>query len=773
MRLLLLDPSGLGKNVAGFLPLSDPSLRIVTAGAWYQSQDIEKRLEEVSAHIASVTQRALRTKYKTIEEFNAVIGENSEPYWILLVINFPHNFTERASRELASIFTNGPRCGVLCVTVVDTSIALPYGFDLAQLRSNATLISARRDAFVWHDSDFESATLRLDGPPEAGVFEAIVQSVAHKAEQADSVRVPFSSVGVPRNDWWKSSSKDEIKVGLGRTAARDVLYLSLGKALAQNVLIAGRPGSGKSTLLHVLIANLVAAYSVDELILYLVDFKEGVEFKQYANCGVPQVRVVAVHSDREFGLSVLQELHHEFERRGAEYRSVGGGATVAEFRSKTSTKMPRILLLVDEFQKFFVEDDQIAADAGLLIDILIRQGRAFGIHLLLSSQTLAGAFSLPKATLDLATVRIALQCSDADSRLILGEDNPAASQLSRPGEGVYNDSNGAVASNVLFQVAWLAGEQRAQHLKLVADLSEADRQGPVVFDGDELVRLENNIQFRDLVGDEGFPNSRLTRQAWLGEPVTIKAPTAARFLRQEGRHLAVVGRDERAATGILVSVLVGLAAQYPSGKVRFLVADLSAEDSALSLALSGLSTSFSGRFTVIRERAIRSLLDSAIDHMNAPNPASKGSSGALYLVVFGLHRIQDLGRGGRSHLKWDESGHSDATTEDLLMRVLRSGPESGIHLICWSDAVASMIRCLERQGIAEFGMRVALPMSDRESEDLLDSPAASRLGNGRALLFDDLDPNHLERFRPYEIPSNTWVAEIGQRIAKKRGDDCA
>ena len=66
VRLLLIDPSGLGRNVAGFLHLGDYSRQLVTSQAWYQPNDIEKRLEEVSAHIAAVTQRSLRSKYKTI-----------------------------------------------------------------------------------------------------------------------------------------------------------------------------------------------------------------------------------------------------------------------------------------------------------------------------------------------------------------------------------------------------------------------------------------------------------------------------------------------------------------------------------------------------------------------------------------------------------------------------------------------------------------------------------------------------------------------------------
>src|SRR3989442_14375731 len=106
--------------------------------------------------------------------------------------------------------------------------------------------------------------------------------------------------------------------------------------------------------------------------------------------------------------------------------------------------MPRIMLIVDEFQEFFTEDDKIAQEAALLLDRLVRQGRAFGLHVLLGSQTLGGAYTLARSTIDQMAVRIALQCSETDANLILSKDNSAARLLSRPGEAIYNDANGLV-----------------------------------------------------------------------------------------------------------------------------------------------------------------------------------------------------------------------------------------------------------------------------------------------------------------------------------------
>src|SRR5579885_3219416 len=126
--------------------------------------------------------------------------------------------------------------------------------------------------------------------------------------------------------------------------------------------------------------------------------------------------------------------------------------------------LPRCLLIIDEFQEFFTEEDRIAQDAAMLLDRLVRQGRAFGVHVLLGSQTLGGAYSIPRATIDQMAVRIALQCSEADAQLILSKDNTAARLLNRPGEASYNDANGRVEGNDPFQVVWLDEDKREELL---------------------------------------------------------------------------------------------------------------------------------------------------------------------------------------------------------------------------------------------------------------------------------------------------------------------
>ena len=70
----------------------------------------------------------------------------------------------------------------------------------------------------------------------------------------------------------------------------------MGPSKSQRPLWPGAPrtrldcrldGSGKSSLLHAQITNLALHYSPDEIELYLIDFKKGVEFKTYATYELP------------------------------------------------------------------------------------------------------------------------------------------------------------------------------------------------------------------------------------------------------------------------------------------------------------------------------------------------------------------------------------------------------------------------------------------------------------------------------------------------------
>ena len=760
LRFVLVDPVGLGSNVAGFMKLPDE----LTGGkAWTEPTHIEGQLADLSAHMETVIQKYLTNRYKTMEDYNVEAGEVAEPYRLLVVANFPVNFTEDSARRLVSIASNGPRTGVYSLIMVDTEQPLPYGFNLADLERAAAVIGYENGRWVWHDDDFQDCLLDLDHLPSTRQFDRIIKATGEAAKQADNVEVPFERVAPPRDEWWQSSTADMLQPPIGRVGATGLQLFELGKGVAHHALVVGRTGSGKSTLLHVIITSLAVAYSPEEIELYLVDFKKGVEFKDYAVHQLPHARVIAIQSEREFGLSVLRGLDAEIQRRGDLFRDVGCTG-LQEYREKTGEKLPRVLLLVDEFQEFFAEDDSVAAQSALILDRLVRQGRSFGMHALLASQTLAGTYNITRATTDQMAVRIALQCSDADSRLILSDDNPAARLLERPGEAIYNAQNGLVEGNSLFQVFWLANEQHDGYLERLREMAEhkgyVPSQPQIVFEGNAPAEIEKNRELHDLLEAPEWPAPARQVSVWLGEPVEIKPHTAARFRRQSCSNLLVVGQDEASAVAMFTSGLVSLAAQYRPEDALFYVIDLGSADAPWEGSVRALGEDLPHRIKVVRRRRdVLPLVDEIHQLVVERGEAEDEPTGPpVYFEVIGLQQARDL----RSE---DPYRPSEAATK--FLGICREGPDVGVHTLIWCNTYGNLERVLTRQGVAEFDMRVAFPMSTGDSDALLDSPAAAKLGPYRALLYDEERIGQLEKFRPYALPPQEWLEWAGEQLKRR------
>lgn len=742
-RFTIIDPVGLGQSFAGFMHLADHDPALVGDRIWTESKHIEQKLTDLTEHMENVIQKYLRNEYESIHEYNEKAGEVAEPFRFLIIADFPANFTESAAKRLASIVTSGPRCGVFTIVGAATREKPPAWAPIAQMERAGVALARREGRFAWPDPDYARWPLTLEGPPGEAAQTDLLNVVGAAAKEASRVRVPFEMVAPAPDALWSLSSAEEIRVPLGRAGAKKLQYMSLGRGTAQHALVAGRTGSGKSTLLHVMITTLALWYGPDEVELYLVDFKKGVEFKTYATHALPHARVIAVESEREFGISVLRRLDAELTRRGALFRDAGV-QDVAGFRRERGT-LPRVLLLVDEFQEFFVEDDRLAQEASLLLDRLVRQGRAFGMHVVLGSQTLGGAYSIARSTIGQMAVRVALQCSEADSYLIMSEDNSAARLLSRPGEAIYNDASGLVEGNSPFQVVYLAEETRESHLARVRAMLERRRMRPpppaIVFEGNIPAEIASNHALAAVLAS-GEPPPGPPR-AFLGEPISIKEPTCALFRRQGAANLLIVGQHDEAAAAMTAASTISLAAHG----ARVVLACGEGPDGTHTALLEGIAARAGARWCDTRTvpAAVAELAE------EVDRRGREGVGSPLFFIVHALHRFRDLRRGD----DFDFSGGEDGPAKQFV-RILRDGPPLGVHVVTWCDTLTNLERTLDRAALREFAMRVLMQMSQNDSTALIDVPSAATLGRNRAL-FHSEDESTVEKFRPYAVPSEDWL----------------
>jgi DNA segregation ATPase FtsK/SpoIIIE, S-DNA-T family len=683
---------------------------------------------------------------------------------------------------LRNIAASGARCGVYTLIHWDQRNNPPSDFVPDELRKNSIRLTRSELGFNLANWKNPGAQLVLDAPPSAELATDFLHLVGERSKDANRVEVPFSQIAPADPEIWSEVTTSELRVPIGRSGATKLQYLAIGKDTRQHALIAGKTGSGKSTLFHVIITNLALWCSPEQVEFYLVDFKKGVEFKCYANRKLPHARVVAIESDREFGLSVLQRVDEELARRGDLFRKLGAQDVAGYKRAGGTEAMPRSLLMIDEFQEFFTEEDRISQGAAVLLDRIVRQGRAFGIHVLLGSQTLGGAYTLARATIGQMVIRIALQCNEADAYLIMDQDNPAPRLLSRPGEGIYNDTAGSIEGNSPFQAVWLADTVRDEYLQSIRERAGQPIEkypGPFIFEGSAPADVRENHFLNALLKS---PKQEIPASAniWLGAPNSIKGPTEARFQRQSGSNLLVVGQNDEAALSILAVALVSLAAQYPVGAAKFVLLDstapgsperdfldrivktipheiIRAKSGEVADVMNGLAEDLKSRSEEVGQASSlsNSSEEKQLDGQDA-HPTTE-----VFILIHGLHNYKKLRP--EDEFSFSSSSDSAAQPAAILLNLINEGPARGFHVIATCDSGNNVNRFLGRKTLSEFEMRVLFQMSAGDSATLIDAPDAATLGLHRALFYNDRE-GYLETFRPYARPGNDWIESASELL---------
>ena len=260
--------------------LADFDEQLVSSRIWTDSDHIEQRLADLTQHMENVIQVYLRNEFDSILEYNAFAGEMAEPYRILVIANFPANFTETAVQRLKSIVASGARCGVFVLLGVDSTLTPPHNVRVSDLDAGALLLRwtpasrlrqtparrrhcketqarclryrrtrrrrrrhrRRRASSSGSIPNMGAAPVTLDSPPPPERFTEIVRAVGHEVRDAGRVEVPFRCVIPAEDAWWTSDSRSGIDVPLGRAGAMKLQNLDLGRGTSQHVLDLGQDG---------------------------------------------------------------------------------------------------------------------------------------------------------------------------------------------------------------------------------------------------------------------------------------------------------------------------------------------------------------------------------------------------------------------------------------------------------------------------------------------------------------------------------------------------
>ena len=459
---------------------------------------------------------------------------------------------------------------------------------------------------------------------------------------------------------------------------------------------------------------------------------------------------------------MLRRFHDEIDRRARLCREAKV-TDLPDYRLVTGQVLPRALVIMDEFQVLFSEEDRLAREAGRLLADIAKRGAAFGLHLLLATQSPGGPLAAYlRPVYEQMALRIALGCTQPSvSQAILGEGNDAATRLIRAGDAIYNDRRGEGANPVM-RIAMLPTRER---LTLIADIQALgagqEYPPPASFDPDAAAVFAPGPTGPGAAGlrpagpepagpEPAWPGSAAPGhavQAWLGEAIEIKPPTTATFERYIRSNLLIAGSEEH-GHGLLLATLLSAAIQCSPARVRFTIAEFTRPSSPFHGFFAPLEN-LPHEVRIADRRTAAAALDDLIDDLDARLTASDGATAQpeRFFLVAGMHRWHELLAEG------DYGRPSEISAR--LVRLADKGPDAGIHVVAWTDGYATAERALRRAGIGFFGLRAVLRvLSSTESDALLGVSAAASLDDDRALYRDTEWPaEQVEKFKPYSTAS--------------------
>ena len=219
-------------------------------------------------------------------------------------------------------------------------------------------------------------------------------------------------------------------------------HVTVDLARVPHILLGGATGSGKSILLKLLLmqANKKGAN------VCIADFKGGVDFPPVWH------KECQMCFEEQSTLELLTELTEELERRKRLLKAAGL-PNIDHYNAVTGENLQRYIFACDELAEMLdktgltKDQKEIVAKIESRLSIIARQGRAFGIHLILATQR-------PDSTILNGQIKNNINCricgrADNVLSMIILDNTDAADQIPEDAQGRFLLNDGT-----MFQAYW-------------------------------------------------------------------------------------------------------------------------------------------------------------------------------------------------------------------------------------------------------------------------------------------------------------------------------
>lgn len=751
----------------------------------YTSQDIiYEKLEAINNKIDDFILNKLGTKYKDILEYNLNTPNRAEAITMLVLYDFPSGMDGRCIDKLINILRNGNKCGVYTLICYNPGVTFSRyeSLDerLEQITKYCVSIDYKDDRYLLLPYNLP---IGLPKMMDATAINKFTDAYYNAAEIIKNKGLSFTDILAPTLFKGDSACSLDIPIGIGDGDA--IIRLKLGEGTSHHVLIGGGTGGGKSTLLHTLIMSSMLHYSPDQLHLYLMDFKGGTEFKIYESERLPHIKLLALDAMQEFGESILQNLVDEMEKRSNDFKDAGGYTKVEDYVRGTGKPMPRILVIMDEFQILFDDSTnrKVAMQSANHAKKIVTEGRAYGVHLIMATQStnIISTLTLDRGTIEQMRVRIGLKCGEDDARYLFSDryERDALDKMVGPkGTAVLNPDYTEQYGNTGLRVAFCDNENKSRYLKLISETFANEPSTTQIFEGSRTEQLLDYFYRRNIQKTDALPV-----HIHMGNTIKVADPFEIVVDRKRKHNLLVCGSNERMANNVANAYMVSAAINQ---NTTIYCID---GDSLVGDDVSGdfyrVLQNHNERFYLAASRAdIVQFIHDIYEIYSARK--KKNESGIIFVVIKNLQFLDIV----KSMLKGEtvdeseyieteseaeavdpiddanpfaslnnfmssrSSSSSDITTSnEKLLRLIEDGSGFGIHFIVSSLEYQTVKDAMHygENTLAKFPERIIFSLNDNDADNLVENVSVARLRDNIVYFTDGVKDTY--QLKPYIAPT--------------------
>ncbi len=418
---------------------------------YIDSNTIKDSLKEIENTVIEYNNDYLNNGFSDICSYNKENNDFPLSYNIVIV-NFDYlEINNEYYSALHKLLNQGRRSGVLFFFQFKSkSIAQ----EIAESRQKATFNNKHRIEFL--ELILKKSIVIYRAKDRYAIQNAgeklkdVFNRFTYNPQSSDVEQITSTILTRARQIQKKSKTKNFLSIPIGKKG-RQTYSFELGlKATSYHAFIGGDTGMGKSNFINNLIVQIAETYSPDDIRLVLLDLKGGggTEFQFYKKH--PNVETLVLTSKLDILEKVITDFTNELNIRTRLFNE-NMVKTVEEYREKTEKKLPYKLMIIDEVQELFGSSWKTTNLFNSLLDKIGRQGRAYGIHLILSTQSLTDV-NISNSILNNLKLRIAFKLSNlTDCRKIM--DSRGNNELPyniEPYEVVYNNDLGKAKNNQHF-----------------------------------------------------------------------------------------------------------------------------------------------------------------------------------------------------------------------------------------------------------------------------------------------------------------------------------